>query len=379
MSLLSRAIADINKKHKTELIQRGTETVYVDKIPFSSPRANYLTYGGIPIGKATEFFGSEGGGKTTSALDITAQAQRKAKAEYQQKLDDIKTELSKLGDKSSKADIEKLKRLQESFDALRESGERKVVYIDAENTLDVAWAKKLGVDTDALILVRPQDQTAEQVLQIMLDLIDTGEVSLMVLDSVPMLVSQTLYEESLEKKSYAGIAGAVTEFCRKVSPKISKYRTALLLINQVRENLDNPYDQFKTAGGKALKHLYALRLYFRRGSFIDENYNELPNRTETPSGNLVDITLVKSKVCRPDRRVGQYTLNYYSGIDSLSDTVFMAVKYGLIIQAGAWYEVASNGAKYQGKAKLSEYLKSNPDVYQTIYDAVYSEVTKDTE
>jgi len=201
----------------------------------------------------------------------------------------------------------------------------------------------------------------------------------MVLDSVPMLVSQTLYEESLEKKSYAGIAGAVTEFCRKVSPKISKYRTALLLINQVRENLDNPYDQFKTAGGKALKHLYALRLYFRRGSFIDENYNELPNRTETPSGNLVDITLVKSKVCRPDRRVGQYTLNYYSGIDSLSDTVFMAVKYGLIIQAGAWYEVASNGAKYQGKAKLSEYLKSNPDVYQTIYDAVYSEVTKDTE
>lgn len=376
MNLLEKAIRDINQKYKSDIIQKGTEMVYVEKIQFSSPRANYLSYGGIPIGKATEFFGSEGGGKTTSALDIAGQAQKRAKSEFSQALASIDSEVEALSGKTGKSDADRLKRLEEKRQTLVETGHRRVVYIDAENTLDVDWARRLGVDTDDLILMRPQDQTAEQVLQMMLDLIDTGQVILMVLDSIPMLVSQSLYDESLEKKSYGGIAGAVTEFCRKVSGKISQHRTALLLINQVRENLENPYDQFKTAGGKALKHLYAMRLFFKRGSFIDESHNEQPQRYDSPYGNLVDIQMVKTKVCKPDRRIGQYTLSYYHGIDVEYDTLFMAVKYGLIQQSGAWY-VLENGEKMQGKTRVIDYLKSHPLIFDEIYSRVHEEVTKE--
>src|SRR5699024_10142528 len=103
-----------------------------------------------------------------------------------------------------------------------------------------------GLDTESLILARPQEQTAEEVLQMMLDLIDSGEVELMILDSLPMLVSQNLYDEELEKKSYGGIAGAVTEFSRKVSSKIFKEKTVVIIINQSRDNLANPYDIYHT-------------------------------------------------------------------------------------------------------------------------------------
>jgi recombination protein RecA len=377
MNPLQKAMMDINKKFKSEIIQQGTETVYVDKIPFGSPRANYLSYGGIPIGKATEFFGGEGGGKTTSALDITAQAQKKAKREWQEQYDKVTSELEGLLEKHNKSDADKIKRLQTKQETLEENGWKKVLYIDAENTLDTVWAKKLGVDIDDLILMRPQAETAEQVLQILLDLVDTGQVILAVLDSVPMLVSQSLYDETLEKKSYGGIAGVMTEFCRKVTPKLTQNHTALLMINQQRENFDNPYDQHKTAGGKALKHLYALRLFFKKGSFLDENYTEQPQRFESPYGNMVDIQMVKTKVCKPDRRIGQYTLSYYSGIDYIYDTIYMAIKYNLIKQSGAWYEIVANGEKFQGKARIMDYFEENQDVFETIYEQVQQEVTRE--
>src|SRR5699024_9649630 len=125
-----------------------------------------------------------------------------------------KKELEKKGNKTDKKRINTLHTL---IGELKERGQRKVVYIDSENTLDEDWARLNGLDTENLILARPQEQTAEEVLQMMLDLIDSGEVELMILDSLPMLVSQNLYDEELEKKSYGGIAGAVTEFSRKVS------------------------------------------------------------------------------------------------------------------------------------------------------------------
>lgn len=380
MNPLQKVIEDINRKYKTELIQVGTEMVYVDKIPFTSPRANYATYGGIPVGKATEFFGAEGGGKTTSALDIAGQAQKKSKAEWDREIGEIEQRLSTLLEKNNKSDQDLIKNLKAKKEKLEEESWRKVVYVDAENTLDIEWAQKLGVDTNDLILIRPQDQTAEQVLQMILDIIDTGQVVLLVLDSIPMLVSQNLYDESLEKKSYAGIAGALTEFSRKVSAKISKHRTALLMINQIREDLENPYNQFNTPGGKALKHLYALRLFFRKGAFFDHNNVEQPNRCENPSGNMVDMTVVKTKVFKPDRRVGQYTLKYMDGVDVVGDTVYMAVKYGFIEQSGSWFYIKDpdgqveerNGQplKFQGKAKLLEFLKEDPEFFDSLYQCV---------
>lgn len=338
MAKLEEVIKKLNKKYGEEIIRKGTTFVNFPKLPFSSPRANYMTYGGIPVGKATEFMGEENGGKTTTALDIVAQFQRH-EAET--------------------------------------GGSRRAVYVDAENTLDEEWAEKIGVNLEELILIRPFDQTGEEVLQMMLDLIDTGEIGVMVLDSLPMLVPQGLYDKEMDKKSYGGISGAMSEFSRRVSPRLAKHKTTLIIINQMRTDMNNPFNVYHTPGGKALKHLYALRLYFRRGSFIDKENNELTNKAEDPAGNLVDIRLVKTKVCKPDRRVGQYTLNYSDGVDVIGDTIFMAIKFGVIVQAGAWFTVnggngepmvAADGSplKFQGKPKLIEFLRENPEVFEEV-------------
>jgi recombination protein RecA len=98
LNLLDKVVAELNKKYKSNIIQIGTERAYVEKIPFSSPRANYMTYGGIPKGKSTEFFGPEGGGKTTGALDVVGQAQKAAKAAWLQEHGEVTAELEKFLD-----------------------------------------------------------------------------------------------------------------------------------------------------------------------------------------------------------------------------------------------------------------------------------------
>jgi len=385
MNELDRVVSEINKKFKTTLVTKGTERMYVEKIPFSSPRLNYLTYGGVPLGKATELFGGEGGGKTTTALDITTNAQKMANKEFEGKIKGDQAKIADLKKKGNKGDQKQIGQLEQGIVELQERGPRRVVYVDAENTLDEDWARLNGVDLNELYLIKPDEQTAEQVLQMIMDLIDSGMVIALVLDSVPMLVSQNLFDQEMSKKSYGGIAGAVTEFCRKVSSKLSKHHTALVLINQVRQDFNNPYNKYNTPGGQALKHLYALRLFFRKGTFIDDNNGELKNSTEDPRGNLVDVTIVKTKVCKPDRRVGFYTLKYFTGIDVLADTVDMAVKYGFLTQSGAWYycidaetgEIlkSNNGElKFQGRAKLLTYLQEDEDMFQELYEAVHEKV-----
>jgi recombination protein RecA len=390
MNALETVIAEINKKYKGEVITVGTSRIKYDKIPFSSPRANYITYGGIPKGKATELFGPEGGGKTTAALDLVGQAQKLALRNWQSEYDSVNEELIKLVEKNNKSDKDKIKKLEERKAKLEEDGPRRAVYVDCENTLDEDWARLNGVDTDSLILIRPQDHTAEQVLQMILDIIDSGLVEILVLDSIPMLVSQQLFEETLEKKSYGGIAGAMAEFCRRVSPRLSKYNTALIMINQVRDNIENPYDIYNTPGGRALKHLYSLRIYCRKGSFLDEKNQEIPNsRAENPSGNRADLKIVKTKVCKPDRLVGYHTINYTKGIDVLNDTVDMAIHFGFIQQSGAWFrfidistgEIMTFGdgeeLKFQGKPKLLEYLQEDQDLFQELYEAVNEKIKEE--
>lgn len=387
MSAFDQAVQAINKKFKSEFIQQGTSMTYVKKIPFSSPRANYMTYGGIPIGKATEFIGAESGGKTTSALDIVGNAQRMAKKEWNAELKKIETRLKALEEKDNKSDQKEIAKLRGAQAKLHEEGPRKVIFIDAENTLDEDWARKLGVDVDSLFLMRPQDHTAEQVLQITLNLIETGQVLLVVLDSVPMLISQKLYDKTLEDKTYAGISDVLAEFSRQVSPLLSKMQTALLCINQLRDDMNNPYNKAKTPGGRALKHLYALRLFFSRGKFIDSDNNELKNSAEEPYGNLVDIEIIKTKVCKPDRRVGQYTLHYDNGIDVIGDTIESAIKYRMIAKSGAWYKIVDvetgeimerideGECNFQGMAAITNYLRNDdPDLYEELYEAIYAKV-----
>lgn len=390
MNALEKVAAEINRKYKQEIVQVGTKRVYVEKIPFSSPRANYMTYGGIPKGKSTELFGPEGGGKTTAALDLVGNAQRQAKKEWSDELEKVTTELEALKEKNNKSDKDKIKKLETRKLELEEQGPRRAVYVDTENTLDEEWAQLNGVDTDEMLLVRPEDQSAEQVLQMMLDLIDSGMVEIIVLDSVPMLVSQQLYDQTLEKKSFGGIAGALTEFSRRVSPKISQHRTALVAINQVRDDLENPYNIYNTPGGRAFKHLHALRIYCRKGSYLDERNQEIPNsKADNPSGNKADLRIVKTKVCKPDRLIGFHTINYEKGIDVLNDTIELAIHYGFIVASGSWFriidpetgEIITLGdgteLKFQGRPALLQYLEDDTDLFDELYEAVHTKMNEE--
>lgn len=342
MGQLDNIIKDINKKYKETIAFQGDNenlTKY-DLIPFSSPRLNYMLYGGLPLGRMIEFAGPEGSGKTTTALDVVGQVQR---------LDG-----------------------------------RKVVYVDHENTLDMKWATKLGVDVEDLLLIRPQGQTAEQVFDIMHAIIESGEVGLIVLDSVATLVSQQIYDESYEKKAYGGIAASLTMFCNKIVPMLNKHNTMCIMINQVREDLNSQWNQFITPGGKAFKHHCSVRLAFNKGQFIDKDNKELTRGADNPAGNLVMVAIAKTKTCRSDRRTGFYTLNYINGLDSVNDTIDVALQSGIILQNGSYFSICNkesgeykdtlndwlqqdvDGAtyvpismKYQGRASLNKALKEN--------------------
>lgn len=373
MGNIDLIMATINKKFKADIIQHGTDIIEVDKIPFSSPTANYMTYGGVPIGKITEFFGGEGGGKTTSALDICGNAQKKFKKVYYDKIDDLEDKIGVELSKGTKQSEKIAKKLQEELDTIMDKGYKLVAYVDSEQTLDVEWAKKLGVETEELILVRPQDQTAEQVFDIILDIIKTGNIGLVVLDSIPMLVSQNIFDESLEKKSYGGISQPLTIFCSKITPHLVQNQCAFIGINQIREDLSSMYNTLSTPGGKMWKHACSLRLRFKKDKFLDMDNNELTSGAENPAGNKVQIEIVKTKVCKPDRKLGYYTLNYTSGIDVANDTIKVGQQYGYIVKNGSWFtlmekdketeqlDVTNSVLKWQGAGRVNEYLRENPD------------------
>lgn len=381
-------MAEINKKFKSQIINQGTDIIEVEKIPFSSPTANWMTYGGIPVGKITEFFGGEGGGKTTSALDICANAQKKFNEVFEQHREKVLDEVEQLKEKDTKESKKKADKLMSDLMEYAERGPRVVVYIDAEQTLDVQWAQLLGVDTEAMILVRPQEQTAEQVLQIAIDLIATGDVGLCVLDSIPMLVSQNIFNEDMDKKSYGGISQALTVFCSKVTPHLVQNQCAFIGINQIREDLASMYNTVSTPGGKMWKHACSLRLRFRKDTLLDMNNGELTSRAENPAGNRVGIEIAKTKVCKPDRRIGYYTLNYTEGIDVLADIITVALQYRILKQGGSWYyyldeegnvevDAENNEIKFQGKAKLLDELRNDEefkeDVISRLNKVMYNE------
>ena len=204
--------------------------------------------------------------------------------------------------------------------------------------------------------------------------------------SVPMLIPQQIYEETLEKKSYGGVSGPMTSFSGKISPIVSKANCGLILINQTREDFNNPYNTTKTPGGRALRHLFALRMLFNKGSLIDEDNKEQNSRFEHPTGHLVQIQIVKTKVSKPDRRLGFYTLKYDTGIDYISDMVDMALLYSFIIQGGAWYSLMEddgetiikdeedNLLKFQGKAKLLDYIRNHKVILDELNEKVMTKL-----
>lgn len=328
-SKLDELIKNVNKKAKEEIMTVGLSDYDMPRIPFTSPRMNYCTFGGLPIGKLIEFYGEEHGGKTTTALDIVAN--------YQNSKDP-----------------------------------RDVLYVDAENTLDVEWARKLGVNVEKLIILQPKSQSAEEIFDIISDAVETDEVGLWVLDSIGVLLSQQEWEKDLTEKTYAGISRPLSTFSKKIEGLMARHKCTGIGINQVRDKIGAMFPTETTPGGRAWKHVCSVRLQFSRGKFVDNKGNELTRSAENPAGNIVLMSMAKNKTCPPTRRTGFYTLNYVNGIDYLKDLVDVALKFGVIEQSGAWFtivdietgEVISD--KIQGQAKVFELLDNDIDLLSKV-------------
>ena len=322
MSSLDDLIKDFNKKAKAEVITVGLNSYDYEKVPFTSPQLNYCTFGGLALGKIVEFFGEEHGGKTTTTLDIVAN-------------------------------------FQNMFP------EKKILYVDAENTLDVEWAEKLGVDISTLIIFQPQEQSAEEIFDFIYKAVITGEVGMAVLDSIGVLMSQQAWDKDLTEKTYAGISKALTDFSMKIVQACKKTNCLFIGINQVRDDLNSTWGGLKTPGGREWKHVCSMRIEFRRGKFIDENGKELTRSAENPAGNIVQFSLTKTKTCPPTRRTGYYTLNYETGIDYIRDLIEVALKYGIIEQKGAWFTIINVETgevlqdKLQGQSAVFKFLEDD--------------------
>jgi len=328
---------EANKNWKSEIVQFGVKTYDVDVIPLSSPRANYCLYGGIPIGRLIEFFGAEGSGKTATALDVCANAQNMFT-------------------------------------------DKKIIFVDAENTYDPKWAAKLGVNSDELLIMKPETQTAEEIFQFILDAIDTGEVGLVVIDSLGVMLSEQAYDKDIGERTYGGISMPLTTFSKKAELLCHKYGCTIIGINQMRDNLSSAFGGTITTGGKAWKHNTSLRIEFKRGDFFDTNYTKVNQTYENPFGNYVQMSVIKSKCFPNDRKTGQYTLCYYNGIDYLTDTVDLAIKIGIIIQSGAWFNIMNPITKElivkcQGRPNVIKYLIENEDTYKLIKNEIGKYIT----
>ena len=348
MSKLDVLMKETVKRYGTQTIRYGVKKEEYDKIVFTSPRLNYMTFGGLPTGRIYEFAGPEGSGKTTTAFDLIKNAQIKFREAY-------------------------LKEKETSPDAI----EKRIFFLDEEGTFDAVWARKFGVDVEKVMIWQPQGESAEKVLDVLRNVIETGEVGLAILDSIATLVSEQVYEESLEKKAYGGIAATLTRFVNLIKGPLLKYDCTLIMINQVREDLGSMFGGTITPGGRAFKHACSARFEFRKGKFVDDNGKELTNNAENPAGNIIHVVVKKTKIFEPTRRVGYYTIKYLTGPDFMSDYIDVGLQTGVINQRGAYYDILDlstgeilNEEKIQGKPKLKEQLELHPDWIDLINNAM---------
>ena len=369
---------DFNKKYKTELFTLGTVIHNCSRIPFSSPTANFPLYGGIPRGRIIEFAGEEGSGKTTTALNIVGNAQKIFYQEWQDKIAEFESR-----DKLTK---EQAAALQE----LRDSGPKRAMWIDCENTFDDYWSEKLGVNVKELYYMSPDSQSAEEIFDMAHQVIDTGEIGLCVIDSLGMMVSQQEMEKDIEDSTYGGISRALTKFSKKIELSCAKTNCALIGINQVRDNLNAGYGgpAYVTPGGKCWKHVCSVRFMFRQGKPFDENFKEVNKSYANPYGHIVYMSMVKTKVCKPDRKLGSYTLTYNNGICADNDYIELAINRDIIHKSGGWFTFINpatgelitatdedgniSDIKVQGQNNILPFLKQeeNKELFDMIKDCV---------
>lgn len=343
MGQLDVILQGLSKKYGDQVVETGVEKNDYDRIPFSSPRLNYMTFGGLPLGHIHEFSGPEGSGKTTTAIDIIKNAQIKFKKEAEE----------------------------------NNTVERKIVFVDVEGTFDYTWASKFGVDTTKIIRLKMAGWPASEVLDALLQVIKDPEVGLAVLDSVAAMPPDQLADKSTGDKVYGGIAMSLQNFCNQAKRPLVENNSMVIAINQVRDNLGSMYGGTTTPGGRGFKHACSVRIQFKKGKFIDNNNNELTSTAENPAGNKIDVVVLKSKVFPSTRRVGYYTIKYVTGPDLINDYIEVGLQVGVINQRGSYFDIIdpSTGEllyneKIQGKKALTELLETHKDWLELINQSI---------
>src|SRR5512147_344830 len=269
-----------------------------------------LGVGGIPRGRVIEIFGPESSGKTTLSLQVIAQAQKAGGL---------------------------------------------AAFVDAEHALDADYAKKLGVDTDNLLVSQPDN--GEQALEITEMLIRSGAIDVVVIDSVAALVPKAEIEGEMGEAQMGLQARLMSQALRKLTAIVSKSRTTLLFINQLREKIGVMFGNPETTtGGRALKFYASVRVDIRRIASIKDG--------EAVVGSRAKVKVVKNKVAPPFREA-EFDILYGEGISKEGDLLDLGVDHKIIEKSGAWY--AFNGERMgQGRENARQFLKDNKDIRQEV-------------
>lgn len=265
-----------------------------------------LGIGGVPKGRITEIYGPESSGKTTVALHIVAEAQKKGGA---------------------------------------------AAYIDAEHALDPAYAKRLGVDVESLVISQPD--TGEQALEIAEALIRSGAIDVIVVDSVAALVPRAEIEGEMGDSHIGLQARLMSQALRKLSGTINKSNCVAIFINQLREKVGVMFGSPETTpGGRALKFYASVRMDVRRIDSIKQGENVVGNRTR--------IKVIKNKVAPPFKQA-EFDIMYNEGISRQGNIVDVGVKEEIVQKSGAWFAYGDIRLG-QGRENAKQYLKDNPAV-----------------
>ncbi len=311
---LEVSIASIEKrfgKGSIMPLHTAAEKVQVDVIPTGSLALDIATgIGGLPRGRIIEIFGVESSGKTTLALHVIAQAQKKGGI---------------------------------------------AVFIDAEHALDPKYAKNLGVDVENLYISQPD--YGEQALEIAESLINSGAVDVIVIDSVAALVPKDELEVEMGEAQVGKQARLMSQALRKLKGIVHKSNTALIFINQIREKIGVMFGNPETTpGGRALKFFADMRLEVRRMTDIKEGGDRV--------GSRVRVRVVKNKLAPPFQEA-EFDMIYGEGICRLCDLIDTAVDLGVLTKSGSWYSFGERRLG-QGRESVKKYLAENPELADQI-------------